>query len=34
MTTFHNVTLEIEASFKATNVLRPIMKTRKVNDKR
>ena len=34
MTTFHNVALKIEISFKATKVFKPIMKTRKVNDKR
>ena len=34
MTTFHNVALKIEASFKLKKVFKHIMKTRKASDKR
>ena len=34
MTTFHNVALKIETSFKLQRLFKTIMKTRKVSDKR
>ena len=34
MPAFYNVAFKIETNFQATNVIKPIMKTRKVNIKR